>query len=469
MTSRRHFLVTAGAFSLGFAGLAAMAGGFRRVTHPTARGFGPLQSDPAGMLDLPAGFSYHAFSRIGEEMDDGLLVPGDHDGMAAFPGPDGLTVLVRNHELFVLEQNKSPFLPGRSRLEKVPADRLYDIGHKPERPCVAGTTTLLYDTKNRRLVRHFMSLAGTVNNCAGGPTPWNTWITCEETTQRADEQFTKDHGYNFEVPAVVPEPDEIRKFAGLAEPRPIKAMGRFRHEAICVDPKTGIVYQTEDKEDGLIYRYLPDKPGDLHAGGRLQALAVRGKPGLDTRNWSWFRTVEPGERLAVEWLDLEDIDSPNDDLRHRGREKGAAIFARNEGMWFGRETVYFAATKGGYEEAGQIWKYTPGSNEGKAGESAGPGRLELFIEPNDRGLIDNADNLTVAPWGDLIVCEDGGDAQYLVGVTPDGRVYKLARNARSTTEFAGATFSPDGTTLFVNMQLDGVTLAITGPWSRRAL
>lgn len=460
-TSRRHFLITAGAVTAGFGGLAAaIARGAHFVAdEPTAEGYGLLQRDSRNMLDLPNGFSYRTLSRIGERMDDGLLVPGDHDGMAAFPGPGGKTILVRNHELFVTEVAKSAFGPKQEHLDKMPPERLYDPGHKPKSLCIGGTTTIVYDTKLKQLDRHFMSLAGTVNNCAGGPTPWNSWLSCEETTARADEGFTKDHGYVFEVPA---DPD-----SGPVEPRPIKPMGRFRHEAVCVDPKTGVVYLTEDTPDGLIYRYLPDKPGDLHAGGKLQALAVRGRKALDTRNWGFFREVGLGSKLPCEWIDLDDVDSPNNDLRLQGAERGAAIFARGEGMWFGRNTVFFACTKGGWQQAGQIWKYTPSPGEGSEREKSEPGVLELFIEPNDHGLIDMADNVTVAPWGDLVICEDGSDTQYLVGATPEGKLYKLARNAKGVSEFAGATFSPDGSTLFVNMQYDGLTFAITGPWDRR--
>lgn len=461
MTSRRHFLLTAGAVTVGFGGLAAVFGRdlLRHAVAKPADGFGPLQRDPSGLLDLPRGFSYHVFSRAGEKMDDGLLVPGDHDGMAAFPGPDGLTILVRNHELFVTEQDKSPFGADASGLARLKPELVYDRGHKPGIPCIGGTTTLVYDTQRKQLVLHFLSLAGTVNNCAGGPTPWNTWLSCEETTVTADDTFTRDHGYVFEVPAQA-EP-------ALAKPIPIKAMGRFRHEAVCIDPATGIVYLTEDTPDGLIYRYIPKRPSVLLAGGKLQALAVRGQKSLDTRNWHFFRDVPLRRELPVTWVDLEEVESPNNDLRYQGHEKGAAVFARGEGMWFGNKTVYFACTKGGWEQAGQIWKYTPSPAEGTPAEASQPGKLELFIEPNDSYLIDNADNVTVAPWGDLIICEDGGGTQFLNGVTPDGRVYKLGRNAKDSSEFAGATFSPDGQTLFVNMQYDGITLAINGPWLSR--
>ncbi|MGH7599827.1 MAG: alkaline phosphatase PhoX, partial [bacterium] len=169
--------------------------------------------------------------------------------------------------------------------------------------------------------------------------------------------------------------------------------------------------------------------------------------------------------LQVKWLDLEDIEAPNDDLRLRGFAQGAARFARGEGAWYGNDAIYFACTNGGRAKKGQIWRYVPSPFEGAPEEQNDPGKLELFVEPNDGNLVDNADNLTVAPWGDLIVCEDGEKEQFLVGVTPKGEFYKFARNAMpSSSELAGVTFSPDGTTLFVNIQHEGLTLAITGPW-----
>jgi secreted PhoX family phosphatase len=318
---------------------------------------------------------------------------------------------------------------------------------------LGGTTTLVFDTATGRLDRQFLSLAGTQRNCAGGPTPWGSWISCEETTEGS-------HGYNFEVPA---HPN-----VHLVDPVPLTAMGRFNHEAVAVDPASGIVYQTEDRENGLIYRFIPHQPGQLQQGGRLQALRFLDQPGMDARNWE-TQMVLPGERFAVDWVDLEDVESPEDELRLQGfYAKGAARFARTEGMWHDRQMVYFACTNGGLSRKGQIWRYYPSPYEGGPGEAVYPGWVELFLEPNDSSLLENADNLTVAPWGDLIVCEDDilqlkplpGDL--LVGITPDGQIYKLARSFIS--ELCGSTFSPDGSTLFVNIYDPGMTLAITGPW-----
>ena len=470
--TRRQFLRTSVAYAAGFAGLRALVHPSLAQAAPsgTAVGFGPLISDPEGILDLPKGFSYKIVSQLGDKMDDGLLVSSAPDGMAAFEGPEGTTIVVRNHE--AMPGMPGPFGKDDQLIEKIGYDKLYDDGNR-KTPGLGGTSTFVYDTKQQKLVRQFQSLAGTERNCAGGPTPWGSWITCEETVDKpghiykgSNFEVAKAHGYNFEVPATA-EPM-------LADPVPLIEMGRFRHEAIAVDPRSGAIYQTEDLDDGAFYRFLPNKPGidgnraDLAAGGRLQALAIVDQDTLDTRNWG-AQHCQVGQQLAVRWIDLTDPESPNDDLRYQAQGKGAAIFARGEGLWHiesddSTGAVYFACTSGGKAEIGQIWKYTPSSLEGQAQESSEPGTLELFIEPNDTNLVHNADNLTVAPWGDLVVCEDRqGDVVRLIGVTPAGECYTLANN-QVRGEFAGACFSPDGSTLFVNLQTKGLTLAITGPW-----
>ena len=161
------------------------------------------------------------------------------------------------------------------------------------------------------------------------------------------------------------------------------------------------------------------------------------------------------------WIDVDHVEAPDDDLRNRGFNAGAARFARGEGIWYGNGEFYFACTNGGEAKIGQIWKYIPTAAEGDDDE---PGNLQLFLEPNDGELVENADNLTIAPWGDLILCEDrAGPVIRLVGVTTSGNIYPFAMT-HLHSEFAGATFSPDGSTLFVNIQGAGLTLAITGPW-----
>ena len=429
-------------------------------------GYGALKRDPGGLFDLPEGFSYTVVSKAGDPMSDGLITPCKMDGMGCFAaGPDRVA-LVRNHEIKGTDLDITAFGPGKSLAAKFPADKVYDLTDDGL-PHGGGTTTLIYDIKTRKLVSSYLSLVGTVTNCAGGRTPWGSWLSCEETTQGKGQEAQKDHGWVFEVPSSA---------KGPVDPAPITAMGRFRHEAAAIDPRTGVVYMTEDMGDGfgLFYRYLPNDPTKLLAGGRLEALALPEGADADPRNWEtpyW----NPGDWRSVRWVDLDGVDNPYEDLRYRGHAKGAAWFARGEGVYFGDGELFFACTSGGPAGGGQIFRYTPSAHEGQAGERDAPGRLQLFCEPHDIAVMEMCDNIAVAPWGHLMVCEDksGGGINYLRGVTPKGQVYTMGRNATpgggdvaANSELAGVCFSPDGTTMFVNVYFPGVTLAITGPWSR---
>ncbi|MEM1322553.1 MAG: alkaline phosphatase PhoX [Bacteroidota bacterium] len=459
--NRRTFIKQSAIVSLGFLALARCSNGPR----PEAKGKAPglasagtskiqLQSDSEGYLDLPEGFSYRVISRQGQRMSDGFLVPARPDGMGTFDGGNGKVVIVRNHENSPNDSNLGPFGERNELLDQIDSAKLYDAG-KLKKPGRGGTTTLVYDEEREELEQQFLSLAGTYRNCAGGITPWNSWLTCEEDTTLKKGTIEKDHGFVFEVPARV-EP-------GVADPLPITAMGRFNHEAVVVDPKTGIVYQTEDEGDGLIYRYIPNVPGQLLQGGRLQALVIIDQPGFDTRNWK-ERSMELRQQLKVGWIDLEEVLSPEDDLRYRGFEAGAARFARGEGMWFGNNEFFFACTNGGPKKWGQVFRYQPSPLEGKPGEKEQPATLELYAESTDRELLNMCDNLTIAPWGDVILCEDNGQRNHIRGINKNGEIYNFACNRSSRSEFAGLVFSPSGKTLFVNVQENGDTLAITGPW-----
>lgn len=456
---RRAFLQRAAAAPFAFAGLAALT---RRAGAAPSVGYGPLVPDPKGILSLPVGFSYRVIARRGQEMSDGLLVPGQPDCMGAFPGPAGSTILVCNHENDVEPAKVGAFGEHYERLPRVDRAKMFDAGQL-KKPLLGGTTTLVVETKTLEVKKHFLSLAGTARNCAGGATPWGSWLTCEEDVTPAGDTFEQSHGYVFEVPADAE--------SGLVQAQPIRAMGRFNHEACAVDPASNVVYLTEDRPDGLLYRFIPNQTGHVGAlakgGGRLQALAVQDRPSLDTRNWK-ERAVRAGESLRVRWVDLEDIEPAKDDLRVRGFEAGAARFARGEGATFGGGAVFFTCTSGGKAQRGQIWKYVPSAEEGRPGESTQPGSLSLFIEPDDAAAMNMCDNLCTAPWGDLVLCEDGEGRDRVLGVTPAGELYLVAQNTLSNSEFAGATFSPDGTTLFVNLQNDGLTLAIQGPWRRHS-
>ena len=465
---RREFLERSGACLLGAAaGLvsfpSAVRGGLLQTATSGAAGaegtpgFGPLRRDPENILDLPKGFSYRIISMAGQRMKDGFIVPSLPDGMAAFPGPAGTTVILRNHEFrFGHPDTLGPF-GGKKRLwKKLDKALVYDW--TPDgTPCLGSVTTIVYDTKRKKTKSQYLSLAGTMTNWSGGATPWGTWLSSEEVFEGPGKRCSGKHGYTFEV-AVSAEPI-------VTAPLPLKAMGRFVKEGAAVDPRTGIVYQTEDQVDGLFYRFLPASPGRLAEGGRLQALAVAGSPGLETSNWK-VQKIAPGTSFEVAWVDLENPDPDEDVLRRRGREKGAAVFASGEGITFQAGAVWFDCTNGGTGAKGHFWRYSPSPAEGTPRESENSGRLELFLEPNDPLVLDHPDQLAAAPWGDLFVCEDGDGDQYLLGITKRRDIYKFARNALDSSELSGVCFSPDGSTMFVNNMDSGLTLALTGPWNK---
>ena len=454
--NRRRFLQT---LAIAAASPAAVA-----AAKPNGEaGFGKLVPDPDKILDLPRGFEAVVIARQGDEMSDGLLAPGEADGMAAFAGEDGNIILVCNHENQPLEKLVGPFGQYNERIDRLAPGKLYDPGYG-RTPGLGGTSTIVYDPRERRTIKQHLSLAGTENNCAGGATPWGSWLSCEEAFRNPTPRSAlstplareKRHGYVFEVRASDDTP---------VDPVPLKAMGRFEHEAAAVNPASGIVYLSEDRFRSLLYRYIPNVPGKLAEGGRLQALALRGKPSFETANWTAKQRMAPQQWHNVDWIDLDNVDSDEDDLRFRGFADGATRFARGEGLCIAEGSIFLTCTIGGPERLGQVFEYRVSPAEGSAGEQAEPGRLRLVAESSHKSLLQNADNITMSPWGDLIVCEDTAANSGLVGITPAGQQYQLANNAYTLSELAGICFSPDGSVMFVNIQHRGLTLAITGPWS----
>jgi hypothetical protein len=483
---RRTFLkgaaATGGATALSggaFAGLIARAAAAKKV------GLGPLvpvadQRDGKVRLHLPRGFNYRSFHDTDGPpivLDDGTTLRGRHDGMAAFVGPGGNTVLIRNHEI------NGPGAP-------IDADISYDTMAQ------GGCTTTVVDAVGR-VQQAWTSLSGTQMNCAGGPMPWGAWITCEETvngpdvgpdfTGASNVPLTQRHGFIFEVPT-----------SGVSDAEPVTSAGRFPHEAVAFDP-AGILYLTEDNfafPSGF-YRYIPPSnpriTGHLENGGVLQMLRVVGTPNahLEARQTA-------GATYPVDWVTIDDPNptfpftpgvtapTPNDTaLTHvgdQGRAQGAAGFSRLEGQDFDRGVVYFTSTQGGGAAetgpeltsgygngTGQVWAYRPAAQT-----------LTCVFQSSGASALDLPDNVTTSPRGTIILCEDGPVDNFIRGLTRKGQLFNIAlnrlrRNAppnatRFGEEFAGSTFSRNGKTLYVNIQAaQGISFAIWGNWQKHGV
>ncbi|MEO5860535.1 MAG: alkaline phosphatase PhoX [Pyrinomonadaceae bacterium] len=439
---------------------ASVFGATGDISSLKAEGFGELMPTPTKntgeiFLALPKGFEYNVLGKVRSAMADGHPTPAAHDGMWTFKVGNELRI-VRNHEVT------------GGKLPK-PGTAIGTANHYDE-TAGGGTSTLVIDPKTRVIERDFVSLSGTMINCCGGPTPWGSWISCEETTLgqtvRTNARtgaktggFPKPHGYCFEVPAS----------ANTSVPAvPLKSMGRFVHEAVAVDKKSGIVYLTEDYNPSGFYRFLPNRNKRLAEGGVLQVLAIKYKDRYDTRTGQ-----KQGARLPVRWITIPNPDPAEADVDDsavfkQGHAVGAASFARLEGCCTDKEgRPYFTATSGGDVKAGQIWRYeSRGRDEGE---------LHLMFESPDREILFMPDNICLRPKSELLfVCEDGDyegleSKNHLRVLTPSGRMADFARNVSkdfSRSEFAGSVFSPDGKTLFVNLQAAGATFAVWGDWSK---
>ena len=460
MRSRREFLSETFSSVTGFGVASALSSLGGRFAVGEVRRTGPMlvptKDETTGipLIHLPEGFRYISYGWTNDPMTDGLPTPTDHDGMGVVSEKDGIATLVRNHEVSADGdawdlKNGTPF----------------------DSRALGGCTTLKFDTNKGQWLESFASMSGTSRNCAGGVTPWGTWLTAEETVLGIGDKdpykdgvlrsFKKDHGWVFDV-----DP------AGVKNPVPLKDMGRFVHEAVAFDRRTGIVYQTEDRGTSGFYRFIPNENANLAKGGELQIAEVIGQDDLRghvktmaTFDIRWHKIPDP---TLAHTPGLDELDELG--VFKQGKKLGGTTFSRLEGCWSGNDLIYFDATSGGGAEAGQIWQYDPKTE-----------KLTMLFESPGKETLNMPDNLCVNPHGGLALCEDGDygnneHPQRILLLSQDGNLRPFALNDVELhgqkgfsgdfrgKEWAGVTFSPDGQWMFANLQTPGITLAITGPW-----
>ena len=457
--TRRSFVKRSGAVGGGLVAAGPLGALASRAVGQTTEGYGPLVDK--GEIWLPEAFDYQVISRQGAGMSDGHPTPGIFDGMGAFPGPNGTTILIRNHE------NRE-----RAGEQKVITDPALEY----DASAAGGNTKLRVRRRGTsyEVVEDFAILGGTSTNCAGGLRSPHTWITCEEVVKRLDG---KKHGYIYEIDAHADGP---------VAATPVRQAGRRAHEAAM--ERSGIIYMTEDRSlesdtqlgtiGASFYRYTPDRPGAAslaETSGPVEALKIKGEVHA---NMDSGRTL--GQPYLVEWVPVPEPDHDDDTDNRRDRvsgftpnriqaqDNGAAYFDRQEGMWAGpgNAKIYFDCTTGGPDNLGQVWEYDPGQET-----------ITLIYESSDAALLENPDNVVTVPQtGHVLLCEDSDGEQFVRGVTRKGEIYDFAKSGANETEFAGACFDPDGRTLYLNQQGDrgdlphgplnggAVTYAIYGPF-----
>lgn len=334
----------------------------------------PIEPDANG-LRLPKDFNSRVVATTG------VTVPGTSyawhaspDGGATFATPDGGWIYVSNSE-------RSSALGGAGMIR-------FDS---------SGT---IVDARS--------ILGGTERNCAGGPTPWGTWLSCEEATRGA-----------------VFECDPF----GVAPANRLDPMGWFYHEAAAVDPDAGVVYLTEDRIDGGLYRYVPDAYPDL-SSGVLEVL------------------TESASVLA--WVPVPDPNPTAAETSVRHQVANTRVFAGGEGAWFNGGLLYFST-----KFDNRVWVYQPSTNGLRMIYD-----LAITTEP----VLSGVDNVTVTGPNDIFVAEDGGDMQ-LCMISEYGVEAFVQVTGVAGSEITGPAFDPSGTRLYFSSQRNpGTTYEVTGPF-----